>query len=489
MTDNDEVKRTINTVVGVENFGTKIVLPADPRKMEKREAAKILTKAADQEEQMVDFSRKFEGYEPHDVGVHFSRVCKQIFGLVVSQTAVVEGLFGPMRIPPEVISFKTDVNETETIILGQFILPGVNGLINTQITADRGEKKPRYFHLTAEIMQKDRDLLDDFCNQVEASVKHNSVFKGKQFDYRARDDDGDYLKIPQITFLNTEKTITPIFDKDVQEKIDVSIYTPIKHTQEWLAAGLPLKRGCLLYGPFGTGKTLTAYSVAKLCRENGWTFIMCSHPEEFGETLRLARNYQPCVVFQEDIDRLTSGGRTVQMDEILNIIDGIESKDSQIMVVVTTNAYDDINKAMLRAGRLDARIHIPLPNADTVGRLLRSYGGDMIPAEEDISEACGILANLVTASEVAEVITLAKGAAIRNGTYVDGQIVLTAKSLTYGATIVREQCDRNLEEKQDNLSSQEKAAHIVTEGLLKAVQHSQKPHTNGVSADNVVITQ
>jgi transitional endoplasmic reticulum ATPase len=201
---------------------------------------------------------------------------------------------------------------------------------------------------------------------------------------------------------------------------------------------------------------------------------MCSHPEEFGETLRLARNYQPCVVFQEDIDRLTSGGRTVQMDEILNIIDGIESKDSQIMVVVTTNAYDDINKAMLRAGRLDARIHIPLPNAETVGRLLRSYGGDMIPQDEDISEACNILANLVTASEVAEVITLAKGAAIRNNTYVDGKIMLTAKSLTYGAIVVREQCDRNLEEKQDTLSSQEKAAHVLAAALEKHIDNTKQ---------------
>jgi len=485
MSEDMEVKRTINSVVGVEHFGTKIVLPADPRKMEKREAAKILVKAADQEEQFVDFSRKFEGYEPHDVGVHFSRVCKQFFGLVVSQTAVVEGMFGPMRVPPEVISFKTDVNETETIILGQFVLPGINGTVNTQITQERGEKKPRYFQLTAEIMQKDRDLLDDFCNLIEASVKHNSVFKGKQFDYRARDDDGDFLKIPQITFLNLEKVIMPIFDDDVQEKLEVSIYTPIQKTAQWLDAGLPLKRGCLLYGPFGTGKTLTAYTVAKMCRENNWTFIMCSHPEEFGETLRLARNYQPCVVFQEDIDRLTSGGRTVQMDEILNIIDGIESKDSQIMVIVTTNAYDDINKAMLRAGRLDARINIPLPNAVTVGRLLRSYGGNMINPNEDISEACKILANLVTASEVAEVVTLAKGAAIRNDTYIDGKIVLTAKSLTYGATIVREQCDRNTEEKESTLSNQEKAAHVLAAALEKHIdstKQTQPDFSNGHAA-------
>lgn len=466
------------TVAEITRFGSKIVLPNDPRPMETREAAKYLNKVADQEEQMVDFVRKYEGYEPHDAAAAFTRVIEREFGFALSQTKVIEGFFGPIRIPPEIISFKIDVDKSATIILGEFGLPGINGQVTTSIEQERGANKPRYFQITAEIQQKHREFFNRLANLVEQEVKTNSVFKGKQFGYRLKDDDGDYLKIPQITFLDLNKVITPIFPREVEEQIAVSVYTPIEKTERWKAAGLSLKRGVLLHGPFGTGKTLTSYTVAKKCRENGWTFIVCDRPDEFSEILRLARNYEPCVVFCEDIDRVMSGRRTVEMDEILNILDGIESKGSEIMVVVTTNAYDDINKAMLRAGRLDARIHVPLPDADAVGRLLRSYGTGMIEENEDISDACNHLAGHVTASEVAEVITLAKGAAIESDDDQGGRIILRGPSLHYAAKRVREQADASRMVEEPNLSNQEKAAHIVTQGLLRAVQEQHKSNND-----------
>jgi transitional endoplasmic reticulum ATPase len=461
------------TVAEVEHMGEKIILPARPREMGAREAAQYLMQVAEQEEQIVEFSRKYEGYEPHDAAAAFTRVIERRFGFAVSQNTVVQGLFGPMTFPPEIISFNIDVNESATIILGQFALPGIKGHVNTSIQAERGANKPRFFLLTGEIQKKYRDLLDEIANEVEHEVKTNSVFKGKQFGYRLKDEDGDYLKIPQITFLNLDKVITPIFPVHVEEQIEVSVYTPIEKTQRWTDAGLPLKRGVLLYGPFGTGKTLTSYTVAKKARENGWTFMVCDRPDEFPEILRLARNYEPCVVFCEDIDRVVSGRRTVEMDEILNILDGIESKGAQIMVVVTTNAYEDINKAMLRAGRLDARIHVPLPDESAVARLLRSYGGNMIAESEDLSAPSALLAGSVTASEVAEVITLAKGAAIANDDDLNGTISLTEKSLAYAARVVREQSDRSKEDKVENLSNQEKAAHVLAGAIERHIEAQQ----------------
>jgi len=474
MSDNKNDSTIKIAKVEVERFGGKIILPADPRKMGTREASKLLAEIAEQEEQMVDFARKFEGHEPFDCAAAFTRVVEAQFGFAISETAVVQGMFGPMRIPPQIISFNIDENKSATIVLGQFSLPGIPGKVTTHITQDRGQNKPRYFMITAEIPQMYREFMDALAFAVEQEVKTNSVFKGKQFGYRMKDDEGDYLPVPQISFLNLGKVITPIFSEKVEEQIEVSVYTPIKRTDAWKTAGLSLKRGILLHGPFGTGKTLTSYAVAKLCRENNWTFMVCDRPDEFAEILRIARNYEPCVVFCEDIDRVLSGRRTVQMDEILNIVDGIESKGSQIMVIVTTNAYQDINKAMLRAGRLDARIHIPLPDAGAVARLLRSYGGGMISEAEDISDACKILADRVTASEVAEVITLAKGAAISQGQ--DPQsMMLNAKALKYAANAVREQSDEAREVPVSNLSDQEKSAKILAEAIERGIQISAIP--------------
>jgi SpoVK/Ycf46/Vps4 family AAA+-type ATPase len=74
---------------------------------------------------------------------------------------------------------------------------------------------------------------------------------------------------------------------------------------------VPLKRGVLLEGPYGTGKTLTAFVTAKKCVENGWTFIMLDRVAALKEALTFARMYAPAVVFAEDIDRSVEGERTV----------------------------------------------------------------------------------------------------------------------------------------------------------------------------------
>lgn len=469
MADTTKTTKVVN-VAEIVRYGDKIILPSNPVPMDKRAAAKFLMESAEQDEQIVDFARKYEGYEPHDVAAAFTRVVERRCGMVVSQTAVVDGLFGPMRIPPQIISFNIDVNESATIILGQFGLPNLkNGKITTHITMDRGANKPRYFMITAEIMQQDREWLNSLANDVELEVKENSVFRGKQFGYRLKDDEGDYLDIPKISFLDLTRVIQPIFPRDVDEQIETSVYTPIKRTAEWRNAGLSLKRGVLLYGPYGTGKTLTSYQVAKLARENGWTFIVCDRPDEFPEILRIARNYQPCVVFCEDIDAIASGRRTVELNEILNIMDGIESKNAEIMVVVTTNAYEEINKAMMRAGRLDARIHVPLPDAETCGRLIRHYAGNMISATEDISEACEILANNVTSSDVAEVVTQAKASMIAQGLDLTKN-TLNSKAVKYAARVVREQAEASRVKPVENLSPAEKAALTMASAMESAAR-------------------
>lgn len=462
-----ELKKSI--VADIEYKGKTIVLPGEPRKMEPREAGNYLLQIAEQEEKIVEFRRTYEGYEPHDTAVAFTRVMERTFGFVLSQTAVVNGMFGPMSIPPEVISFMIDVNESATIILGQFSLPGIKGHVNTSIEQERGANKPRFFVLSGEIQQKNRDFLDKLANEVLLEVKTNSIFKAKQFNFRLKDDDGDYLKIPKMSFIDLSNTTKPIFSDGVEEQLEISVYTPIKKTARWEAAGLPLKRGVLLFGPYGTGKTLTSREVARLCRENGWTFILCDRPDEFAEILRIARNWEPCVVFCEDIDQVVSGRRTVEMNDILNILDGVESKDSRIMTVVTTNEYENINKAMLRAGRLDARIFIPLPDEVAVGRLLRAYGGDMIAEDANLSEAATILAGNVTASEVAETITLAKSAAIFADDDLNGKITLTPKSLVYAARNVLEQSNRSKDKVDVVVSDVEKAADRLAAAIEASV--------------------
>jgi transitional endoplasmic reticulum ATPase len=100
------------------------------------------------------------------------------------------------------------------------------------------------------------------------------------------------------------------------------------------------------------------------------------------------------------------------MDEILNLIDGIDTKNSNIIVVLTTNDLDAINPAMIRPGRLDAVIDVTPPDAQAVEKLLRLYGGTAINPETDLTDAGRVLAGNIPAV-IAEVVKRAKLAELR----------------------------------------------------------------------------
>jgi transitional endoplasmic reticulum ATPase len=95
------------------------------------------------------------------------------------------------------------------------------------------------------------------------------------------------------------------------------------------------------------------------------------------------------------------------MDEILNTIDGLDSKNSNIILVLTTNAVDKIHPAMLRPGRLDAVIEITPPDAPAVEKLLRLYGGLAISPAADLRPVGEALAGQIPAV-IAEVVKRAK---------------------------------------------------------------------------------
>jgi transitional endoplasmic reticulum ATPase len=135
----------------------------------------------------------------------------------------------------------------------------------------------------------------------------------------------------------------------------------------------------LLYGPAGTGKTLLAKVVA---RESGVNFIPVTGPEIrskwFGESeekvrfiFSKAREVSPCIIFFDELDAVASsrGGEATHLNDsivnqLLSEMDGIEKNDN-IFVIGTTNKLKLIDSALLRPGRFDYQVYVPLPDAKT----------------------------------------------------------------------------------------------------------------------------
>jgi transitional endoplasmic reticulum ATPase len=342
---------------------------------------------------------------PYDGALALSRVMKRKFGWVPSQ--IIPGNWFTPDKQPEMITIDTGYGRTEQVPWGRFGIPGVNGWLQTGFAREKGRI---VFQIRGEIPRADEHLVNDLFDEVSDQLKEKSIYLGQAFKVRFRDDDGEPMQLPTVEFMRTD--IGPedlILSKHLHDIIETNLFTPITRTADLLRNGIPIKRGVLLGGIYGTGKTMAAAVAAQLAVESGVTYIYVPRADELKEAIDFAKLYSDpaCVVFCEDIDRVMHGERNVAMDDILNIVDGIDGKSTNIIVVLTTNFMDNINPAMLRPGRLDAVIEVTPPDAEAVTRLVKHYAGAAVDHGTDLTGVGEELAGQIPAV-VAEVVKRAK---------------------------------------------------------------------------------
>lgn len=156
--------------------------------------------------------------------------------------------------------------------------------------------------------------------------------------------------------------------------------------------------GVLLYGPPGTGKTMLARAVASTSDAN---FIPVNGPELMnkyvGESERAvrrvfdqARSNAPSIVFFDEIDALgttrsddnDSGASARTVSQLLTELDGIESREG-VTVIATTNRLDRLDEALLRTGRFDRIVEVPLPDAADRAEIFAAHVGDRVDERVD----------------------------------------------------------------------------------------------------------
>jgi SpoVK/Ycf46/Vps4 family AAA+-type ATPase len=167
---------------------------------------------------------------------------------------------------------------------------------------------------------------------------------------------------------------------------------------------------------------------------------------------------------------VASGDRTIGLDELLNVVDGIESKAAELIVVLSTNDLDSIHEAMLRPGRIDGVITFREPDAKATEKLLRVYLGDLLDADEDISEASKLLAGNKTAA-VREAATRVKAAAIWSTGEVPTKV--TAGDLRQAAMSVVNQMNSLIRDPKEKHSEIVKAARVLADGMALATPNGQ----------------
>jgi len=173
---------------------------------------------------------------------------------------------------------------------------------------------------------------------------------------------------------------------DVKRELQEAVEWPMKYPALYEKLGHKMPRGILLHGPSGTGKTLLAKAVATESEAN---FVSVRGPEllskwvgesERGirEIFRRARQASPCVIFFDEVDSIApirgAGGETAVTErvvsQLLTELDGMENLRG-VVVLAATNRADMIDPALLRPGRFDKIIQIPLPDKDSRKSILK----------------------------------------------------------------------------------------------------------------------
>ena len=371
-----------NVDVGIVNEGTKIILPTDPFSMSKQEAIDSLTRAIKADEEEVSIHEEVDAY-PLDGAFALMKSLELIYGWV--DAVPTPGFFGP--VPPSMVTLEVGYKQTTQVLWGGFKVPNIDGQLETGATSKHG----RYiFCISGKVKKKCQGAVKQLADAVRDYVSKYSVYKSQAVRLITTDE-GEFDPNSPPVFLNPadgkslEQELT--FSKKVYEQVNTSLFTPLEHTQLCRDLSIPLKRTVLLEGKFGTGKTLTATVASYKATLNGWTYIYLDRVTAMAQALVFARQYAPAVIFAEDIDRATPEGRTVQVDDILNNLDGIDSKKHEVITILTTNHVEKIEPAMLRPGRFDAIISVTAPDAEAAEKLMRLYARGLIRNTENLTEA------------------------------------------------------------------------------------------------------
>jgi proteasome regulatory subunit len=265
------------------------------------------------------------------------------------------------------------------------------------------------------------EVLDDGRVVVKSSTGPNFVIGYSRFLDEKSLEPGVRVALNQQTFsivhvLPSEKD--PIVTgMEVEEKPDVAyeqiggleeqvveiketVELPLKKPELFINIGIEPPKGVLLYGPPGTGKTLLAKAVA---HETNATFIKIVASEfvkkYIGEGARLVRGVfelakekSPSIIFIDEIDAIaakrlkssTSGDREVQrtLMQLLAEMDGFEGR-GDVGIVAATNRPDILDPALLRPGRFDRFIEVPIPNEDGRNEILKIHTRNM-SLDEDV---------------------------------------------------------------------------------------------------------
>jgi len=262
------------------------------------------------------------------------------------------------------------------------IASNTHGFVGADIAALCTEAAMQCIREKMDLIDIDEDTIDaEILDSMAVTQDHFKVALGTANPSSLRE---TVVEVPTITWADIGGL------EDVKRELREMVQYPVEHPEKFEKFGMNPSKGVLFYGPPGCGKTLLAKAVANECQAN---FISIKGPELltmwFGEseanvreTFDKARSAAPCILFFDELDSIAvkrgsgsggdgGGAGDRVMNSLLTEMDGMGAKKS-VFVIGATNRPDIIDTALMRPGRLDQLIFIPMPDMESRKSILKA---------------------------------------------------------------------------------------------------------------------
>ena len=378
------------------------------------------------------YTHTFTGLIPGDAAIAVEKVLEKM-GLKFHETVTLKkGYGGVTEIP-----FSRYRTPDGDIPIGTYVVEGFG-----EITVDfdgYGAYRIPAIQLNAYLASANKkELWNTFLDAVEEYAKEHSIFKGRALIVEGAQD----LLVPRR--LNLDKPVELFMNAHVMKQIEETIYWPLQNRDLCIKNNIRTRRGALLEGYYGTGKSIALYIAAQKANAAGMS-VLNVNAGAIGIGVELGSMVAPVLLVVEDLDAGAHGDRDA-LNGLINKLSSISSKTKEdYMIAASTNFIERIDPALLRPERIDSIIHVELPNRETAGAVLGYAAGNTAKINDAVSDAI----TGITPAVICEIGERAKINAIRSGRKT------TSKELLEYVEVMKHQINLAKPElRQDSLGDQ-----------------------------------
>ena len=360
---------------------------------------------------MANFTYEIHCFK-HDGAYQLNRAVTQIVG--VSAVAGEKTMSGPDR-PIKTIDVVLSDGSRVKVPFGKIDLPDAGEEAYIKFAYDNDKK---VLQIMASCQKKFSSMIDEIVELTKFLLNTDSIYKNQALEL----DSNLEPKIMDLSEYDNE----PMILSKITKKELIPLMARIENPKKIIEKGIPLKTGILLEGGYGTGKTLLAFKTGREATKNNWVFIYLKDPSKLAEVLRMSKtldkNGNGILVFVEDVDQVVNGVRDDAMQDILNTLDGGDTKQMNVVCVFTTNHIEKINPTFLRGKRIGSVVSMGYLDENTSEEYIKYF----FPEDEYIIDSANmeefyktVAENKIVPAFMAEIVEKAKSLLI----YEDSNIV------------------------------------------------------------------